>query len=44
MVKKGDVSESDWGMVVGATQTDWSVYETADLLEFFYTAIFRFYG
>lgn len=41
MWKKGDLGEYECGMVVGARPAGLSVEETADLLGFFHTIIFR---
>ncbi len=41
--KKGDLSDSERGMVVGARRTGLSISETADLLGFSHTTISRVY-
>ena len=43
MGKKGDVSDCERGMVVGARQAGLSISETADLLVFSRTTISRVY-
>jgi len=43
MGKKGDLSDFERGMVVGARRTDLSISETADLLEFSHTIISSVY-
>ncbi len=44
MGKKGDLSDFERGMVVGARRTDLSFPKTADLLGFSHTTISRVYG
>ncbi len=41
MGKKGDLSDFERGMVVGARRADLSIYKTADLLGFSHTNISR---
>ncbi len=41
--KKGDLSDSERGMVVGARRTGLSISQTADLLGFSHTTISRVY-
>ncbi len=43
MGKKGDLSDFESGMVVGARQADLSISKTADLLGFSHTTISRIY-
>ncbi|KAF7640978.1 hypothetical protein LDENG_00001800 [Lucifuga dentata] len=43
MGKKGDLSDSECGMVVGARPAGLRIAETADLLGFSRTTIFRVY-
>ncbi len=43
MGKKGDLSDFECGMVVGARRARLSISETADLLEFSHTTISRVY-
>ncbi len=43
MGKKGDLSDFERGMVVGARRADLSISKTADLLGFSHTTIFRVY-
>ncbi len=43
MGKKGDLSDFEHGMVVGAIQAGLSISKTADLLEFSCTTISRVY-
>ncbi len=44
MVKKGDLSDFERGMVVGARPSGLSISKTADLLGFLHTTISRVYG
>ncbi len=44
MGKKGDLSDFERGMIVGARQGDQSISKTADLLGFSRTNISRVYG
>ena len=43
MGKKGDLSDFEWGMVVGARRAGLNISETADLLGFSRTTISRVY-
>ncbi len=43
MGKKGDLSDFEGGMIVGARRTGLSISKTADLLGFSHTAISRVY-
>ncbi len=43
MGKKGDLSDFERGMVVGARRAGLSISKTADLLGFSHTTIFRVY-
>ncbi len=43
MGKKGDLSDFERGMVVGARRTDLSISKTADLLESSHTTISKVY-